>query len=118
MSKAARVPYGYNPAYISKEFAYNTGGIGTDAMVQVGTLPAAAIVSQTVVRIKTAFNAATTNVIIVGTAADNDDARPVVEMVQQRRDEQKMAEMVGGELRLQTPHQLELGQRHAAGADK
>lgn len=71
--KAARMPYTYNPAYISKSFAFNTGGIGTAETVQVGTLPTGALVTQTIVRVKEAFNAATTNVIIVGTAADDDE---------------------------------------------
>jgi hypothetical protein len=58
--------------YLRKEVAYNTTGIDTDATVEVGRLPANAVVTSTVVNVTQAFNAATTNVLIVGTAADND----------------------------------------------
>lgn len=73
MGKAARKPYQYLATYISKSFAYDTPGIGTAATVQVGTLPAGCLVLETIVRVRTAFNAATTNVIIVGTSDDDDE---------------------------------------------
>ncbi len=72
MGKAARKPYQPLVPYISKSFSYNTPRIATAATVQVGTLPAGALHTQTIVRVKTAFNAVTTNVILVGTAADQD----------------------------------------------
>lgn len=59
--------------YLRKSIAYNTQGIGTDATVKVGTLPAGALVLFTLVKVTTAFNAATTNIIDVGTSG-NDDA--------------------------------------------
>lgn len=54
---------------ISRSIAYNTPGIGTADIVKVGTLPSGAEVLITKVRIPTAFNAATTNVLIVGTSS-------------------------------------------------
>lgn len=71
--KAARKPYQAQMPYLSKSFAFDTPGIGTASMVQVGTLPAGCLVTETLVRVRTAFNAGTTNVIIVGTAADDDE---------------------------------------------
>ena len=72
MAKAARKPYTHQTTYISKAFDYNTAGIGTADTIQVGTLPLGCLHLETIVRVKTAFNAATTNVIKVGTAADGD----------------------------------------------
>lgn len=59
--------------YLRKGITYNETGIGTDATVKVGTLPAGALVLFTLVKVTTAFNAATTNVIDVGISS-NDDA--------------------------------------------
>lgn len=50
-------------------FAFNTPNIGTADTIQVGTLPAGAIITSVTVRVDTAFNAATTNVLIVGTSS-------------------------------------------------
>lgn len=50
--------------------AFDTSGIATG--VSMGTLPAEAIVLPHHVNITTAYNAATTNVLVVGTAADPD----------------------------------------------
>jgi hypothetical protein len=52
--------------------AYNTRSIGTAGTVPLGTLPAGAIVTHAIVKINTAFNAATTNVLTVGTATTAD----------------------------------------------
>lgn len=59
--------------YLRKGIAYNTTGIGTDATVKVGVIPSGAVVQNVQVKITTAFNAGTTNVIDVGTSS-NDDA--------------------------------------------
>lgn len=55
--------------YFRASVAYNTANIGTAGKVPLGTLPAGAIVTHAVVKVTAAFNAATTNVITVGTAA-------------------------------------------------
>jgi hypothetical protein len=52
---------------ISERVRFDTVGIG--GTFYVGTLPPGAVIQRTVVHIVTAFNAATTNVLIVGTAA-------------------------------------------------
>lgn len=56
--------------FLRRDVAFNSAASGTQ--VSMGTLPANAIVLRTVVAIRTAFNAATTNVLIVGTAGDDD----------------------------------------------
>jgi hypothetical protein len=53
--------------YLRKRVNYNDSGVASG--VYVGTLPAGAIISSVKVLIATAFNAATTNVINVGTTA-------------------------------------------------
>lgn len=58
--------------YCRASVAYNTANIGTAGKVPLGTLPAGAIVTHALVKITAAFNAATTNVLTVGTAADDD----------------------------------------------
>lgn len=59
--------------YLRKRVAFDTPGIGTAATVAVGVLPAGAIVVDTVVKMQTAFNAGSTNVLIVGTSTDDDE---------------------------------------------
>jgi hypothetical protein len=49
---------------------YATTNIATG--VEIGTIPAGSFVMPGTVHITTAFNAATTNVLVVGTAADDD----------------------------------------------
>ena len=53
-----------------------TGEISYDVTspytVEIGTIPAGAIVIGTLVDVETVFNAATTNVLVVGTASDDD----------------------------------------------
>lgn len=53
---------------IARTINFNTPGIGTTDTVKVGTIPSGAQITSAVIRIKTAFNAVTTNVIIVGTS--------------------------------------------------
>ena len=53
--------------YYRKAVAYNTTGIATG--IKFGTLPAGAEIISTVVKVKVVFNAATTNVLTVGTTA-------------------------------------------------
>lgn len=55
--------------YLRKRISYTDGITG---IVQVGTLPAGAIVLRTIVVITTAFNGGSTNVLDVGTVADDD----------------------------------------------
>jgi hypothetical protein len=50
----------------AKTSLYNTVGIGTADTVKVGRIPAGSILLAAYVRITTAFNAATTNVLTVG----------------------------------------------------
>lgn len=54
--------------YLRKSVAFNTPGIATG--VSMGFLPAGAQILRTGVNVTTVFNAATTNVLTVGTAAD------------------------------------------------
>jgi hypothetical protein len=58
--------------YFRASIAFNTLNVGTAGMVPLGTLPAGAIATHALVKVTEAFNAATTNVITVGTAADDD----------------------------------------------
>lgn len=71
-NRAARKNYQRDVGYIAKNFSFNTPGIEVAANICVGTLPAGCMLIQTYIRVKTAFNAVTTNVIIVGTTADTD----------------------------------------------
>lgn len=57
--------------YFRAAVSYNTPLIGTDGKVPLGTLPDGAIVVGLMVKVTQAFNAATTNVLTVGTAASN-----------------------------------------------
>lgn len=56
--------------YCRASIAYNTLNIGTAGRVPLGTLPAGSIIVDMMVKVSTAFNAATTNELTVGTAAD------------------------------------------------
>lgn len=69
---APRSPHTHQVPYMRASVAYNTINIGTAGKVPLGTLPAGAIVTHAVVKVTAAFNAATTNVLTVGTAADDD----------------------------------------------
>ena len=57
--------------YLRKEVSFDTTGVSSG--VSMGTIPSGAVLSDVVVNIETAFDAGTTNVLIVGTSA-NDDA--------------------------------------------
>jgi len=58
--------------YFRASVAYNTPEIATAGKVPLGTLPAGAIITGMLVKVSEVFNAATTNVLTVGTAADDD----------------------------------------------
>ena len=69
---APRQPHTHQVPYMRATVAYNTLNIGTAGKVPLGTLPAGAIVTHAIVKVTAAFNAATTNVLTVGTAASAD----------------------------------------------
>lgn len=58
---------------VGKKVAYNTSGIGTLNTVKVATLPVGGILLETRVNVTAAFNAGTTNVLVVGNDAENDN---------------------------------------------
>lgn len=64
---ARDIGYGVVQAIV-KQITYATPGVGTADTVKIGTLPLGAVITNVIARIETAFNAATTNVIIVGTS--------------------------------------------------
>jgi hypothetical protein len=51
---------------------FDTANIGTTNGVRFATLPAGSVVLRTTANVTAAFNAATTNVLVVGVAADDD----------------------------------------------
>lgn len=55
---------------LRRDVDFDTAASGTPLLM--GTLPKGAVVTGTTIGIKTVFNAGTTNVLIVGTAADDD----------------------------------------------
>jgi hypothetical protein len=57
--------------YLRKEVNYNDPGIASG--VVIGRLPANAQITQALARVRTTFNAGTTNVLTVGTNATNYD---------------------------------------------
>lgn len=65
---ARDISYGVVQA-ITKTVVYNTLGVGTADTVKVGTLPSGSQCIECIVRVTTAFNAATTNVLTVGTSS-------------------------------------------------
>ena len=69
---APRSPHTQQLPYFRRSVAFNTVEIGTAGKVPLGTLPSGAIVTGALVKVTEAFNAATTNVLTVGTAADDD----------------------------------------------
>lgn len=60
----------YTMHVLRLDVAFNTAPSGTAQLI--GTLPKGACVHATTIGVKAAFNAGTTNVLIVGTAADDD----------------------------------------------
>lgn len=68
-SRPARQYHTQQVHYLRRTIAYNTPNVGTSDVVQVGTLPSGAKITGVDVWIDTAFNAATTNVLTVGTSS-------------------------------------------------
>lgn len=58
--------------FMRRQIAFNTALIGTDDSIQVGTLPAGAVVYDAIVKVTTAFNAGTNNLINIGIVGDDD----------------------------------------------
>jgi hypothetical protein len=67
MAATARKYHTQQLHYLRYDFAYNTSGIGSG--VSIGKIPANALIKDTQVSVQTAFNAATTNTVSVGSAA-------------------------------------------------
>lgn len=68
---ARNISYGV-VQFITKVVNFNTLGIGTTDTVIIGALPSGAQIVTCIVRVTAAFNAATTNVLTVGTSAGSD----------------------------------------------
>lgn len=58
--------------FIGIDVTYSTPNIGTSDKVKVGRVPAGSMLFPAQVRVTTAFNAATTNVLTVGTSGGSD----------------------------------------------
>ena len=58
--------------FLRKTVNYNDTNIATADKVKVGTLPAGAFMVKALVRVDTVFNAASTNVLVVGTSGGSD----------------------------------------------
>lgn len=58
--------------FIRKVVNYNDTNIATADKIKVGTLPAGAFITKALVRVDTVFNAASTNVLVVGTSGGSD----------------------------------------------
>jgi hypothetical protein len=71
-SGIARNDGSQNVHFIGKDITYNTVGIGTSDTVKVGRIPAGSRLMPVQVHVVTAFNAATTNVLTVGTSTGSD----------------------------------------------
>lgn len=71
-SVSARESYLQNVAYIAKAVGFDTSGIGSAGQVLVGVIPAGSMITGHTTVIIEVFNAATTNVLTLGTAADDD----------------------------------------------
>lgn len=71
-SGIARNDGSQNVHFIGKDITYGTVGIGTADTVKVGRVPAGSRLMPAQVYVTTAFNAGTTNVLIVGTSAGSD----------------------------------------------
>lgn len=69
---APRLPVTHQLPYFRATVAFDTTQIGTAGKVPLGTLPAGSIVTGMLVKVTEAFNATTTNVLVVGTADDSD----------------------------------------------
>lgn len=69
---APRLPVTQQLPYFRKSVSFDTFQIATAGKVPLGTLPPLAIVTGGLVKVTAAFNAATTNVLTVGTTDDDD----------------------------------------------
>lgn len=69
VSGIARNDGSQNVHFIGKDITFNTVGIGTADTVKIGRIPAGSLLLSAIVRVTTAFNAATTNVLTVGANA-------------------------------------------------
>lgn len=58
--------------YLRRDISFDTPNISTDATIKVGTIPAGSVIHEAVVKVSTAFNAGTTNLINVGISSDAD----------------------------------------------
>jgi hypothetical protein len=58
--------------FIRRAISFDTPLISTDDTILVGVLPAGAVIYDGIVKVTTAFNAATTNYINVGVVGDDD----------------------------------------------
>lgn len=63
-------PVSWVPHVLRSPMAFNTAGIASG--VSIGAVPSGAIITAVEVLVTTVFNAATTNVLVVGTAATAD----------------------------------------------
>lgn len=68
MTTTARYYHTEQVHYLRKDVNYATPNIATAGMVSLGKIPANAVVLRVMVGVTTVFNAATTNVLTVGTA--------------------------------------------------
>lgn len=69
MTATARNDGSQNIHFLGKDVAYNTVGIGSSDTISMGKVPAGARLLGCDVYVDTAFNAATTNVLTVGTSS-------------------------------------------------
>jgi hypothetical protein len=69
VSGVARNDGSQNLHFLGKDVTFGTVGIGTADTVKVGTIPAGSMLFDARVRVTTAFNAVTTNVLTVGSDA-------------------------------------------------
>jgi hypothetical protein len=69
LSGAARNDGSQNIHFIGRDIVFNTVGIGTADTVKVGRIPAGSRLMPVQVHVTAAFNAATTNVLTVGTSS-------------------------------------------------
>ncbi len=72
-SGIARNDGSQNVHFIGKDITFATPNIGTADSVKVGRIPAGSMICDARVRITTAFNAVTTNVLTVGQNAGSDN---------------------------------------------
>jgi len=71
-TNAVRHPEDMGVGHIRRTITFDASGVGTGLGIPIGALEAGAIPIRAYVTIQTAFNAATTNVLVVGTDDDDD----------------------------------------------